>query len=120
MYQRDGGRFYAKDRRTGQRLSLATSDPVEAKRLLAAKNQAIEPPSLNVAMARVYLSAQSAEFTSRTWGQLIELVAQGQIYGSSGYFRRRTREGHCFSYDGNSKIPAIPDRKLYLVSCKYR
>jgi hypothetical protein len=28
-------------------------------------------------MAKVYLSAQSPEFLSRTWGQLIELVAQG-------------------------------------------
>lgn len=28
-------------------------------------------------MAKVYLSAQSPEFLSRTWGQLIELMAQG-------------------------------------------
>jgi hypothetical protein len=51
MYQRDGGMFYAKDRKTGQRLSLSTTDFAEAKRLLAAKNQATEQPCLNVATA---------------------------------------------------------------------
>jgi integrase len=77
MYKRKSGVFYAKDRKTGQRLSLATNDLAEAKRLLTAKNQATEQPCLNVAMARVYLSAQSPEFVSRNWGHLIELVAQG-------------------------------------------
>jgi len=77
MYQRNGGNFYAKDRKTGKTISLATADQREAARLLAAKNQATEQPCLNVAMAKVYLSAQSPEFLSRTWGQLIELVAQG-------------------------------------------
>jgi hypothetical protein len=77
MYQRNGGMFYAKDRKTGQAISLATADEREATRLLAAKNQATEQPCLNVAMAKVYLSAQSPEFLSRTWSQLIALVAQG-------------------------------------------
>ena len=77
MYKRKSGVFYAKDRKTGRRLSLATNELAEAKRLLAAKNQATEQPCLNVAMARVYLRAQSPEFVSRTWGHLIELVAQG-------------------------------------------
>ncbi len=77
MYQRNGGSFYAKDRKTGRTESLATFDQREAARLLAAKNQATEQPCLNVAMAKVYLSAQSPEFLSRTWGQLIELVAHG-------------------------------------------
>lgn len=77
MYQRNGGRFYAKDCKTGQSFSLATSDRAEAKRLLLAKNQATEQPALNVAMAKVYLSAQSPEFLTRTWGDLIELVARG-------------------------------------------
>lgn len=62
IYQRDGGMFYAKDRKTGQRVSLATSDFAEAKRLLAAKNPATKQPCLNVAMAKVYLSAQSPNF----------------------------------------------------------
>jgi integrase len=77
MYQRNGGNFYAKDRKTGQSISLATTDHREATRLLVAKNQATEQPFLNVAMAKVYLSAQSPEFLTRTWGNLIEVVANG-------------------------------------------
>jgi len=88
IYQRSGGMFYAKDRKTGQRVSLATSDFAEAKRLLAAKNQATEQPCLNVAMAKVYLSAQSPEFLSRTWGQLIELVAQGYEGATANRWRK--------------------------------
>jgi integrase len=88
MYQRNGGSFYAKDRKTGQTFSLATSDQREANRLLAAKNQAVEQPCLNVAMAKVYLSAQSPEFLSRTWGQLIELVAQGYQGSTANRWRK--------------------------------
>jgi hypothetical protein len=77
IYQRGGKNFYAKDTKTGRAFSLSTSDEREAIRLITAKNQSTEQPCLNVAMARVYLSAQSPEFTKRTWGQLIELVAQG-------------------------------------------
>ena len=88
MYQRNGGSFYAKDRKTGQSFSLATSDQREANRLLAAKNQAVEQPCLNVAMAKVYLSAQSPEFLSRTWGQLIELVAQGYQGSTANRWRK--------------------------------
>ena len=74
IYQRNGGIFYAKDRKTGQSLSLGTSDRGRPMRLLAAKNQAAEQPILNVAMAKVYLSAQSPEFLTRTWAELIELL----------------------------------------------
>jgi integrase len=77
IYQRGGKNFYAKDTKTGRAFSLSTSDEREAMRLVTAKNQSTEQPCLNVAMARVYLSAQSPEFTKRTWGQLIDLVASG-------------------------------------------
>jgi integrase len=76
MYQRKGGMFYAKDRKTGQRLSLNTTDKADAKRLLAAKNQATEQPYMNVSMAKVYLSAQSPEFLTRTWGTVLDHLAQ--------------------------------------------
>lgn len=52
MYQRNGGLFYPKDRQTGRSHSLATA----------------EQPTLNAAMAKVYLSAQSPKFLSPTWG----------------------------------------------------
>lgn len=91
IYQRNGGIFYAKDRKTGQSLSLATSDRGRAMRLLAAKNQAAEQPTLNVAMAKVYLSAQSPEFLTRTWADLIELVAKGYEGSTATRWRKFAR-----------------------------
>jgi len=88
IYQRNGGIFYAKDRKTGMAFSLATSDRREAVRLITAKNQATEQPTLNVAMAKVYLSAQSPEFLTRTWGELIELVAQGYLGATAIRWRK--------------------------------
>jgi integrase len=88
MYQRNGGIFYAKDRNTGKSFSLETSDRGVATRLLSAKNQATEQPVMNVAMAKVYLSAQSSEFLTRTWGQLIELVALGYVGATAVRWRK--------------------------------
>jgi integrase len=39
-------------------------------------------------MAKVYLSAQSPEFLTRTWGQLIELVAQGYQGATANRWRK--------------------------------
>ena len=52
MFRRKGGVFYARDTVTLGKQSLGTIDRVEASRLLAAKNQAIEQPSLNKASRR--------------------------------------------------------------------
>ncbi len=71
IYRR-GHIFYAKDKTTGRAETLGTSDPREAQRLLNAKNQAIEQPHLNVAMARVYLSCKSPEMLERTWNEVME------------------------------------------------
>jgi hypothetical protein len=39
---------------TGRQTSLRTKDKVKAQRLAMARNQAVEQPALNVAMARAY------------------------------------------------------------------
>jgi hypothetical protein len=64
--------YYAKDKTTGRAETLGTSDSREAQRLLNAKNQAIEQPHLNVAMARVYLSCKTPEMLERTWNAVME------------------------------------------------
>ena len=72
MYRRSGAIYYAKDKVTGRTESLGTTQRAKALRLLAAKNQAIEQPHLNVAMARVYLSCKSPEMLNRTWNDVFE------------------------------------------------
>jgi hypothetical protein len=72
MYRRNGEIYYTKDKTTGRTESLGTADRAKAQRLFDAKNQAIEQPHLNVAMARVYLSCQSPEMLARTWNDVFE------------------------------------------------
>jgi hypothetical protein len=52
-----GSVFYAEDTTTGKQESLKTKDRTEARRLLAAKNEAHVQPALNLHIARAYLSA---------------------------------------------------------------
>ncbi len=75
MFKRSGT-YYIEDKDTGKQTSLFTKDKGEAITLFAAKNQAASQPVLNVAMAKVYLSAKSPELLTRTWGELIELMLQ--------------------------------------------
>ncbi len=71
IYQRNGGIFYAKDRKTGQAFSLATTDRREALRLIAAKNQSTEQPALNVAMAKVYPAQARLEHVCTDTSRLV-------------------------------------------------
>ena len=72
MFRRAGGNFYVRDTQTGKGETLGTSDRAVAQRFLSAKNQAAEQPMLNKGMAKVYLSAASPEFASRTWADVME------------------------------------------------
>ena len=71
IFRRNGAKFYLRDKKTGGAESLGTTDRAEAQRLANAKNQAIEQPHLNVAMARVYLSVKSPEMLDRTWNDVM-------------------------------------------------
>jgi hypothetical protein len=72
MFRRKGGVSYAHDTVTLGKQSLGTKDRVEAFRLLATKNQAVERPFLNKGMVKGYLSAVSPEFASRTRAEVME------------------------------------------------
>jgi hypothetical protein len=84
--------------------SLGTRDRVEAARLLAAKNQAQEQPALNKGMAKVYLSAASPEFISRTWTDVMER------YVTSGVDSTRARKERAFR-----SRPFVALHKLKLI-----
>jgi integrase len=91
LFRRKNDIFYAFENGTGRQTSLFTKDRGEATGLLAAKNQATAQPILNVAMAKVYLSAKSPELLTRTWGELIEVMMKGYTGATAvrwGKFRR--------------------------------
>ena len=91
LFRRKNGTYYSFENDTGRQTSLFTKDRGEAAGLLAAKNQATAQPILNVAMAKVYLSAKSPELLTRTWGELIDVVMKGYTGPTAvrwGKFRR--------------------------------
>ena len=70
-FKRVNGVYYALDLQTQRQSSLSTRCEAEAKRLVAAKNQASDTPQLNRAMAKVYASATSPELMTRTWTEVM-------------------------------------------------
>ncbi len=71
MFRR-GTMFYCEDRETGQQKSLRTSDGVEARKIIQAKNEAVAQPLMNLVMAKAYLSAQDPKMITRTWADVME------------------------------------------------
>jgi integrase len=59
--------FYAEECGTRHRESLQTKNEAEARRLVAAKNQAASQPVFNMEMAKVYLRAHDPLLCERTW-----------------------------------------------------
>ncbi len=66
MFRR-GTVYYSEDTVTGKQISLRTKNEAEAKTLLHAKNEAARQPTLNLQIARTYLSATDPAIASRTW-----------------------------------------------------
>jgi integrase len=104
MFKRGGGIYYARDTVTLGKQSLGTTDRVQAVRLLAAKNQAVEQPPLNKGMTKVYLSAASPEFASRTWSDVMEK------YVTSGAESSKARKERAFR-----SRPYVALHKLKLI-----
>ena len=75
------GIYYCEDRTSGHQTSLRTSCKTEAQQLLAAKNQAAVLPTLNLTMARAYLTHSSPEMMTRTWLDVMKEIEAG--YASS-------------------------------------
>jgi integrase len=71
MFRR-GKMFYAQDAATGRQTSLRTKDETEAKRLLNARNEAQQQPTLNLHLARAYLTASDPAFVERTWQAVMD------------------------------------------------
>lgn len=69
-YRRKGGLYYAHDHSTGKQHSLGTRDRAEAARLLAALNESSHSQSMNLKIARVYLTASNPQMAERTWGDV--------------------------------------------------
>lgn len=95
-FRRAGGIFYAHDELTGKQESLRTRDKNHADQLIAAKNQAVQQPALNKAMAKVYLSVCDPRMATRTWKDVFETFASR---GRESSQARSRRAAACKSFD---------------------
>src|SRR5271169_1373629 len=100
---RRGEMFYMQDSATGKQTSLRTKDEAEANSLLNARNAAQQQPTLNLHLARAYLTASDPAFVERTWQTVMQQLQ------SRGKDASRERYASVFkspSFDGlrNKKL----------------
>ncbi len=69
---RRGEMFHMQDSATGRQTSLRAKDETEAKRLLNARNEAQQQPTLNLHLARAYLTASNPAYVERAWQTVME------------------------------------------------
>jgi integrase len=78
IFRRASGRWYIENTTTRRQESLQTCDATEAKRLLLAKNEAHRQPTINLQIARAYLSAADPAALLRTWKFAMDEMAKGK------------------------------------------
>jgi integrase len=71
LFKRNGV-YYVEDGTTGRQQSLKTKDGGEARRMVHAKNETVRCPVLNLAMAKVYMSAHDPKILERTWQDVMD------------------------------------------------
>lgn len=74
LYRR-GKTYYLHDKQTGKQESLRTKVKAEAERIRQARNEAEAQPTLNLALARAYLSAHDPKMVTRRWQEVMDLMA---------------------------------------------
>jgi hypothetical protein len=74
LYRR-GQVFYCQDTATGKQESLKTRNPAEAKSFLAANNEAVRQPAMNLQMAQIYLRHADPTMAARTWQHVMPVVS---------------------------------------------
>jgi integrase len=94
---RRAGVFYSEDTTTRQQISLRTKDEAEALTLLHTKNEAHRQPTLNLHIARAYLTAADPAVAQRTWQAVME---QMQTHGKDATKTRCIRAMQSKAFDG--------------------
>jgi integrase len=89
---RRGNRFYLEDVVSGKQTSLRTCDPQEARRLIAAKNEAARVPILNLSLARTYLAAHDPALVGRTWREVMAQSGQTGRQSSKERYARAVKD----------------------------
>lgn len=98
-----GGKLYCVDTATGKRTSLNTTDETEARQLVEARNSSNRQPTLNLQLARAYLTATDPAYMTRTWQIVMDEI---QTHGKESTQLRYIRgmKSHAFDRLRNKKL----------------
>lgn len=100
---RRGRKYYCEHVETRKQTSLGTANETEALRLLAARNEADQRPTLNLALARTYMHAHDQKMIERTWEAVMaELCEHGKT--SSKERAARAMKHVSFDFIRNRRI----------------
>ena len=108
LFQRAKGVFYWQDNESGKQGSLRTKDRRAAEKLLHAKNEAYRLPTLNLTMARAYLSAHDAKMSTRTW---IAVMREMGTHGIASTQERCARTFCSKAFDSIRHKPLVQKRQ---------
>jgi integrase len=88
---------------TGKRTSLNTTDETEARQLVEARNSSHRQPTLNLQLARAYLTATDPAYMTRTWQTVMGEI---QTHGKESTQVRYIRGMKCHAFDSlrNKKL----------------
>ncbi len=103
MFRR-AGVFYVHNNETGKQESLRTKDEAEAEQLLHAKNHSSSSPHLNLAMAKVYLTAHDPRLVQRTWN---DVMKQYSARGKESTRERNERGWRSTAFDPIRNKPLL-------------
>jgi len=92
-----GRNFYCVDTVTGKRASLHTANSDEARQLVEAKNNSHRQPTLNLQIARAYLTATDPAYFQRTWQTVMDEI---QTHGKEPTRIRYVRGMKSRAFDG--------------------
>ena len=114
LFRRERGIYYARDVVTLKKESLRTRDKVAARRLMAAKNQAVEQPAFNKTIAKAYLAVSSPELLKRTWADVVDMYIQSGV-ASTRDRKERAFRSQPFSLIRSLKLIDTEALHLYAV-----
>jgi len=74
LFERKNGILFLEDRITRKQESLRTRNREAACRILNARNEAHQQPTINLQIARAYLMVSDPGSTTRTWQHVMEQI----------------------------------------------
>jgi len=109
------GIFYSEDTVEHKQASLKTRDETTARALLHAKNESFRQTSLNLQLARAYLTASDPAWAQRTWQNVMDEI---QIHGRDSSRIRYVRAMKAQAFDslrGKKLVETTPADFLFIL-----